>query len=739
MFNAGQFQMQNGPQFNFDYAQLNKQWNVDLSQTVLPQMDFSKQQAASEVKRLGQQGKQILSQIKQMSSEVDRVVKRSGNLSACPPIAKAQAGISTATALAQLLTNATASNLSEALAASQQLGTNFFGGPGPMNGNMPMNGGFNGQQGNFGPNNFGPQSAAFVAQAVGQTDVGFVDPSDTIMYKLGQSVSQSHMCEGITFFAKDGKRFVDDIDRMSKQTKDAATLAKLTALRVKVQAIVNNPYARVSFDDLMPGEDPMQDLVFEMQDLRQEFGDIMQDFQQNQEEQGVCGALDGISQALGGMKSQVPADLFGKASRLVSAGLSACKKGDTDAARESMSSLERLKGQFMKYVNVDGNGDAGRGNEGDNLFADLDTASLLKTQGLDDDMINKITDRLLEKMQNKIDAAVNAATQPLMKQIATLESRFATDGALATRQAASLEYTAALPDKIQKEVASDRGEILAVVTPLDAAVSGVVKQLSTTVQDQYKRLLDDATTRTCSAAGCEEIKKAIDAVNTAAESAGTAAERAKILSTEIPTALNTVDQILKSDKDAAFKEGRLAFKDQDETQWHAKYLAEAKDKGLFTGDNANAEKATNVAEGVVILARAAAGGNDGVTGDVDLGNEFVRQMPEWARPAATYLINEKGVDLAGIMGKKTADKPMTRIEMVRAAAGAFDLRPTDTSAAEKFKDVANLPALARDALAALTEAGVVSGQGTTGKFDPNGTLNRAAFIKITLGAEAAAQ
>ena len=114
-------------------------------------------------------------------------------------------------------------------------------------------------------------------------------------------------------------------------------------------------------------------------------------------------------------------------------------------------------------------------------------------------------------------------------------------------------------------------------------------------------------------------------------------------------------------------------------------------------------------------------------------------MPEWARPAATYLINEKGVDLAGIMGKKTADKPMTRIEMVRAAAGAFDLRPTDTSAAEKFKDVANLPALARDALAALTEAGVVSGQGTTGKFDPNGTLNRAAFIKITLGAEAAAQ
>lgn len=776
VFDASQFRMQNGPQFNFDYNQLNKDWNVDLTQTILPQMDFSKQQTANEVRRLAQQGKQILSQLKQMTNEVDRVVKRSGNLTACPPIAKAQAGISTAQSLAQLLVSATADNLTQALAAEKQLGMGGMGGGmgGPMQGPMPMGGGFGGPgnfgpQGNFGPSNFnggfgpqggfggpgnfgggfngprnfGPQSSAIVAQS--EADMSYMDPQDTIMFKLQQAVGQSHMCEGITFFAKDGKRFVDDIDRMFKQTKDADTLGKLTALKVRVQALVNDPYSRVDFEDMMGGQDLMQDLMFEMQDLRQEFAEIMESFQHSQEERGVCGTLESISQGLAMMQSQVPADLFGKATRLVTAGLSSCKAGDKDKARDSLSSLERLKSQFAKHTTFHGEEDEDfemdneDEDEGEDLFGDLDPKSLLKTQGLDDDVINKIADRLLAKMQNRIDAAVNAATQPLLRQIATLESKFATDGALATRQAASLEYTAALPEKIQNAVAGDREEILKVVAPLDTTVNEVSKQLSATVQDQYKRLLDNATTRTCSAAGCEEIKKAIDAVNTAAESETTSAGRAKILAQEIPTALATVDQILKSDKDAAFKEGRLAFKDIDESQWHGKFLAEAKDKGLFTGDTANADRATNVAEGVAILARAAAGGSENVGTNVDLNNPFVRQMPEWARASATFLIAERGVDLAGIMGNKGADKPMTRIEMVRAAAGAFDLSATDADAASKFRDAGSLAAPAREALAALAEAGVVSGQGTTGNFDPNGTLNRAAFVKITLGAEAAAE
>ena len=109
-------------------------------------------------------------------------------------------------------------------------------------------------------------------------------------------------------------------------------------------------------------------------------------------------------------------------------------------------------------------------------------------------------------------------------------------------------------------------------------------------------------------------------------------------------------------------------------------------------------------------------------------------MPDWAQPAATYLINQNFIapdQLAKIYGNNNAGDPMTRIEMMQVVAGALDL---PTGGALDFPDVNRLDSDAQAAASALVDAGVVGGEGN-GNLNPDGFLNRAAFAKIIIGAQ----
>ncbi len=166
----------------------------------------------------------------------------------------------------------------------------------------------------------------------------------------------------------------------------------------------------------------------------------------------------------------------------------------------------------------------------------------------------------------------------------------------------------------------------------------------------------------------------------------------------------------------------------------------AKNEGFVNGQVVNGERvmnanaSTNWAEGLTMTARLVAGGEENIPNEVDLSNPVVREMPVWAQPAATYLINQDFISpdqLAGIYGNNNAGDPMTRIEMMEIVAGALDMQ---AGGEVDFPDDNSLDSDAQAAVSALVNAGVVGGE-ANGNLNPDGFLNRAAFAKIIIGAQ----
>lgn len=96
--------------------------------------------------------------------------------------------------------------------------------------------------------------------------------------------------------------------------------------------------------------------------------------------------------------------------------------------------------------------------------------------------------------------------------------------------------------------------------------------------------------------------------------------------------------------------------------------------------------------------------------------------PGWAAPALERLAAE-GFSLPQV----PADIPLTRLQLARLLAGLLHLSPPATPAV--FADTVSLSAPDREAIAAVTAAGLLAGV-SPGRFQPQGTVNRAQMAVV---------
>ncbi|MEK7673116.1 MAG: S-layer homology domain-containing protein [Patescibacteria group bacterium] len=176
--------------------------------------------------------------------------------------------------------------------------------------------------------------------------------------------------------------------------------------------------------------------------------------------------------------------------------------------------------------------------------------------------------------------------------------------------------------------------------------------------------------------------------------------------------------------------------------WYYEDAIAAVEAGLLTGDTdkdgnkvMNPDALTNWAEGLTMLARVVAGGKDNIPNEADIHIGVVHVMPDWAQSSVYFLIKNGRIDEIDLeslfKGNKPSD-PLTRIEMMQLASKILKIeKKSYEDVLMKFPDAISLTGDKRRAAEALVEAGVIGGE-ADGKLNPNGNLNRAAFVKILM-------
>lgn len=658
-----------------------------------------------ELNDLKRQGKDRLREIAQSEKEIERMTKRSGGADAasCPAIANAKSGFETARKGAELMANATEANVAEAAAARDQL----FGGPG----------------------------------------------SEGIWSEIMNGMRGVGACEGLAQMRKDMGR---DLGQMKKEVNRLTGEAKTqgAAIISQIEEILTNlsSYVDFSCDGPYCG-DPMEEVRFQLDDLRQSFWDLMRDSHKEFKQDNVCGTFEMIKDSIEQEGDNVPENVLRKASQLLNKGFQYCEDGNMDGATRILGEMERLKGEF------EGRDEFGRGGEFEDFtgFEAVDASSFMR-QSLEGDMsefgdidiealMAKVEERLFSKMQFAVEALVDRVTQQLAVKMAEFESRISASVMEVAAKALD-NITIGFRGEIKDQIIETKNELSGAVGDFDNVVAAIEDQrvdIPAVTEDQMREIYEFATVHNFTGEAADQVKAEIDSVTTAVAAAfeeDGAEAAAEVLAEEVEAAQETIERIYEEDKDAQLDSGILPFGDLHgmENDWTFGWAAAARNEGFVNGQVVNGEKVmnaaapTNWAEGLTMTARMVAGGEENITQDIDLSNPVIREMPDWAQPAATYLISQDFIDpakLAEIYGNNNAGDAMTRIEMMEIVADVVNL---PAGGALDFPDANRLDADAQAAAAALVDAGIVGGEGD-GNLNPDGFLNRAAFAKIIIGTQ----
>jgi hypothetical protein len=564
------------------------------------------------------------------------------------------------------------------------------------------------------------------------------------------AVGKTHMCEGIAHGLKEIARFKKDITREASRVTDQTALSALETHLESLTDLETNYASYIEWDNEFG--DPMYPLFEAMDKIRFAIEEIVFAQHDTMEHDNACGAFPEIKAHMSSSAaSNVPADLATKVAKLVAKGEKACAEGEIKVAFDVLDFMERkIRPEIERYMDISEGGredDFNFGVDKDEILQEAFTANIGDTEGVDiAALVAKIEKKMLSKMQKAVEAAVDAVTQKFMAKIAVMESKFAE--AISDKMAAVMDnVTVGFQGVLKDKIMNTKVGLSEVQGELDNVVANV--DLTTETENNYEELLEYATVRNFSSTAADQVQKQIGAVTNALSLASDETEAKTTATEEIATALENVKAIYKADKTTQLEEGILPFGDLHggEEKWYAGYAAAAKGAGIVKGEtdeegvaNMNADKATNIAEGLTMLARTAAGGADNITTAIDTSNPVVNRLPEWAQAPASYLANERGMDLEAILGGKIADDSMTRGEMMHAASQAFSLQAEDESGTlGAFNDQESISSAQKAGVAALVEAGVVSGEGTTGNVNTEGELNRAAFAKIMIEAEKVAE
>lgn len=701
-----------GPFKNFDYNDAMDQFKVNLDQNY----DFGKVNAKNEVKRLKNLGAKILSEVTRMQKEEERSIKRAGGLTTCPPIATAQAALSSVKAVGELLKNVTEDNVTDALSAEKQLGFGGgMGGQGPMMQGQQggFGGGFGGPQGNFGGpqggfgggqynQSFGPQASKDYLTAQAYNDMGSAfNPEDSLWMKAQQAHGQTFMCEGLAHLQSETERFVKEIKSVSKQTKDANLLAKFVALETKVRA--DSDISKINFADVQQGEDPMSDIMMAMQDNRMEFDDLRQEAMHAGEKGKICDNVTEASTMLPNFKDSISEEEYAFAKVLVNSALDACKTGDIDSARDYLEELFSL-------------------GDGNNNITSYDTKQFSKDQA--EKLAGDLTAKQLAALTARLDdltaqlSQANKQIELLSGKVADFATNFALTAAPTVDTKAVFTNIAQLPDVAQTKIIDNIEPVLAAAGDASAALFDEA-QLSSGTKAQFDALVNKVVASGLTDNAQKAIVAELDKVVAYATTTDTTnVTEKKALETEVKSFITNagrvVDGITPADR---VKDGIAPTTDVTNMKvWYFAPITEAMERKFVSGNpdgTMTPEKQMNGAEMTCMAARAVLGASAiaaapttaiaGVTG------------PAWANQCFNALSNS-GVDvdgmrnalngsLAGTVARKDA------AEFIYAIKGdEIPAAGTTVSGVADSAKLATLSTAEQTAIAALNADGILTGK-----------------------------
>lgn len=190
------------------------------------------------------------------------------------------------------------------------------------------------------------------------------------------------------------------------------------------------------------------------------------------------------------------------------------------------------------------------------------------------------------------------------------------------------------------------------------------------------------------------------------------------------------EAFLEKARERKHQKGLIPFRDADEDTWWGEFAARAKKRNLIQGTGTsngaemNPEGLTNVAELIAFMARL-----QGVDSSAETSSELAADLPEWAQSSAATLSN-LGIDLDTLFADKTGVDLVTRAEVAVMLQTLLNLEVENTSAADAFSDIAEANEQEQLAIAAVAEAEIMTGLGSSDAFGVNDPLTRAALVKI---------
>lgn len=203
-------------------------------------------------------------------------------------------------------------------------------------------------------------------------------------------------------------------------------------------------------------------------------------------------------------------------------------------------------------------------------------------------------------------------------------------------------------------------------------------------------------------------------------------------------------QYVQESNDENYKTGIDPFKDvhtfDKEQQWFVAAVKAGTDSGLFKGKRAG-EFAPNdpaiLADVSLIFARAQSVDQSGDSPE----SAFAKKAPGYAQEGLAGL-EQLGVDFATVLPKSAPTDTATRLQVARLIAAVYgdSLSATDQSSVSSCTDLGKLSTDDQNIIALVATNGIMTC--VDGKFDPQGTFNRAQFAAVMQrlsGAGAAAQ
>lgn len=744
-----------GP-FKYDYNKAFDEFQIKNEQ----EFDFGKYNAKQEVSRLNRTGKDLLRQLDQMDKQLERSIKRAGNLTTCPAIAKAQAANAAVRAAAELLKNATAENVEAALATDKQLG---FGGPmgggmgGGMPGPMPMGGGMGGgfggpsfgggfggpmgsPMGGFGGGSFGgpqqggksfgPQGSASYTVAQMESDSGYFDPEDTLWFKAMRANGQTGMCEGLSHLSKEVDRIVKEIKQLEKQTTNATTLAALVALEAKAKDA--GDITKINFDfDFESGNDPMRDVMEKFQDIRMELDEFRREVFMAKEEQGACTQIQDMLEMFSEFKDEMPANQAAPIQALLVSGNDECSSDEPDTFK-----VKKIIGKLMAY-----SGDVEKYLDGDSEGPDFGDIELNDKEHFED-VAGKVSSKVLAEMEKRF-ADLEAQLKAANNTIALLNAKVTDLMAEVSKAVKPTEETkaflntiAGVPEVKQAELIEDAKPILESGGELVAALkdAGVPAATVTKVEVAINSVFTKGSTDAAQDAIIAEADKLATLVK--------AETNAKTLAAEADTFVSGVYSTLAAVKpEDQVKEGKIPAKDvTDLTAWYAAPAFAGKEAG-FLGGNPDGTmtlgKTMTCGEMFSMGAKAALGSAAVAAAPVTPIPGVVGQPWEYAM--ANALINAGEMTVAQVQtitdgSLSGACQKGDVAEFAHVVAG--DELPPPPATITGVTDAAKvnaLPEFTKDAIGAVQAAGIMTGDKSADgslTFNPDANLTKAAGVKV---------